>query len=77
MNARQPHPPVAERLRREIGPAIRTFRLDRGLTQSALSAGLCTKAAISAIENGIVLPSLPMLYALAERLDVPATALLP
>ena len=59
-----------------IGRRLRTIRLASGLTQAELSAGLGTKAWISALENGLVYPSLPSLYRLAERLGVDVTSFL-
>lgn len=59
-----------------IGRRLRSIRLASGLTQAELSAGLGTKAWISALENGLVYPSLPSLYRLAERLGVEVTSFL-
>ena len=53
-----------------IGSRIRTRREGRGMSQSQLSdlAG-CSKSAISGIEAGRSLPSLPLAARLAEALD--------
>lgn len=59
-----------------IGHRLRSVRLASGLTQAELAAGLGTKAWISALENGLVYPSLPSLYRLAERLGVEVTSFL-
>lgn len=64
-------------IRLELGETIRRLRVEHGLTQSELAAGVCTKAAISAMETGKIAPSLAMMYALAERLDVEPRDLLP
>ncbi len=62
--------------RKAIGRRLREIRLACHLTQAELARGLGTKAWISALENGLVYPSLPSLYRIADRLDVPITAFL-
>ncbi len=62
--------------RKAIGRRLREIRLASRLTQADLARGLGTKAWISALENGLVYPSLPSLYRIAERLDVPVTSFL-
>lgn len=62
-------------IKKDIGRRVRRYRTDRKITQREL-AGTYTKAYISAIENGTIWPSVPMLYEMAERLGVPVSALL-
>ena len=52
-----------------IGLELRRRRVDAGLTQSALGAPL-TRAFVSAVERGHVVPSLPALALLVQRLDL-------
>ncbi|MGH2408242.1 MAG: tetratricopeptide repeat protein [Candidatus Limnocylindrales bacterium] len=59
-----------------IGKRIRTERKRAGLTQAQLAQGRYTKAYVSALENGLVKPSMAALSFLAERLGVPVTGLL-
>jgi transcriptional regulator with XRE-family HTH domain len=59
-----------------IGERIRLHRKRCGLTQAALAEGRYTKAYVSALENGMVKPSMAALNYLAGRLEVPITALL-
>lgn len=59
-----------------LGERIRAARIAAGLTQEQLAGGDITRNMLSRIETGAALPSLPTLCALAERLDVPAGALL-
>jgi transcriptional regulator with XRE-family HTH domain len=59
-----------------IGTRIRAERKRAGLTQAALAQGRYTKAYVSALENGLVKPSMAALDFLAGRLGVPVTALM-
>jgi HTH-type transcriptional regulator, quorum sensing regulator NprR len=59
-----------------LGQRIRTARKGLGMTQQELAAPLFGKAYVSAIERGAVRPSLKALEFLAERLNIPASALL-
>ncbi|MFI5254875.1 MAG: tetratricopeptide repeat protein [Candidatus Limnocylindrales bacterium] len=59
-----------------IGKRIRAERKRAGLTQAALAQGRYTKAYVSALENGLVKPSMAALNFLAGRLGIPVTALL-
>ena len=59
-----------------IGKRIRTERKRAQLTQAQLAQGRYTKAYVSALENGLVKPSMAALNFLAERLGVPVTGLL-
>lgn len=59
-----------------IGRRIREIRVRRGMTQTELAGNDITRNMLSRIENGAALPSLPTLCSIAERLGVPAGALL-
>jgi transcriptional regulator with XRE-family HTH domain len=59
-----------------IGKRIRTERKRAHLTQAELARGRYTKAYVSALENGLVKPSMAALNFLAERLGVPVTGLM-
>lgn len=63
-------------LARSIGARIRHERTRAKLTQAALAGERYTKAYVSALENGLVKPSMAALSYLAARLDVPVTRLL-
>ncbi len=58
-------------LSRKLGARIRALREEAGVTQERL-AWDCdfTKSYLPQVESGKRLPSVPALYALAERLDV-------
>ena len=58
-------------LAQEIGARLRAQRRLVGLTQAALAEGRYTKAYVSAIENGLVKPSLAALNFFAGRLGLP------
>ena len=51
-----------------IGARVRTARTAAGWTQAQLAGERFSKAYISALENGLVQPSIPALAYLAERL---------
>ena len=59
-----------------VGERVRGARHRAGLTQSQLAGGRYTKAYISALENGLVRPSLPAITFLAEQLQVSVASLL-
>jgi transcriptional regulator with XRE-family HTH domain len=63
-------------LARRIGRRIRRERLRLGLTQEALARPRYTKAYVSALEHGLVKPSMAALNYLADRLAVPVSRLL-
>ncbi len=63
-------------LARRIGGRLKAARLRAGLTQQQLAEGRYTKAYVSALENGLVKPSMAALDFLAERLGVPASSLI-
>lgn len=54
-----------------LGQKIRELRLQKGLTQSALSGGLVTPSMISQIESDKANPSYKVMDAIAARLDTP------
>ncbi|MBR0443231.1 MAG: helix-turn-helix transcriptional regulator [Clostridia bacterium] len=60
----------------DIGEKIRKLRIDRNMTQAELAGDQITRNMLSRVENGAALPSLPTVWYLAERLDVPAGFLL-
>ena len=64
--------PLAKRL----GVRLRTARTKANLTQAQLAAGRYTKAYVSALENGLVKPSMAALAFFAERLQLPVERLL-
>ncbi|KEO82196.1 helix-turn-helix domain-containing protein [Tumebacillus flagellatus] len=59
-----------------LGQRIRELRLKKGLTQIELSRTICTPSMISQIESDRARPSYTILYAIAEKLDVPLERLL-
>lgn len=62
--------------RRELGEAIRTARMRKGLTQEALSELLdITPIHLKNIESSRRKPSVPLLFALMELLDFSVDAL--
>jgi tetratricopeptide (TPR) repeat protein len=64
--------PLAKRL----GVRLRTARTKANLTQAQLAAGRYTTAYVSALENGLVKPSMAALAFFAERLQLPVERLL-
>jgi DNA-binding XRE family transcriptional regulator len=59
----------------DLGARVRGLRRDAGLTQAEV-AGPFSAAYVSAIENGKVIPSLPALVLIADRLGVAPSDLL-
>ncbi|MBQ9118558.1 MAG: helix-turn-helix domain-containing protein [Lachnospiraceae bacterium] len=51
-----------------VGDFIKENRIQRGITQEALSEGICTPATLSKIENGAQTPSRGIYEALMQRL---------
>ncbi|MFM0219954.1 helix-turn-helix domain-containing protein [Paraburkholderia caledonica] len=66
-----------QNLASQLGAALARIRAERGYTQEVLAERLqVTVETISRFERGIVLPTLPRLYELADVLSVPAVELL-
>jgi tetratricopeptide (TPR) repeat protein len=63
-------------LARHIGSRLKAERTRAHLTQAALAEGRYTKAYVSALENGLVKPSMAALNFFAGRLGIPVTQLL-
>lgn len=60
-----------QQLRRRLGDRLRQRRKERGLTMVVLAASAqCSQSFLSKVENGNLLPSLPMLQRLARALHV-------
>ncbi len=68
---RRSHVEADRPLARQVGARLRRARTQAGLTQAQLAAGRYTKAYISALENGLVKPSMAALNFLAGRLQIP------
>jgi tetratricopeptide (TPR) repeat protein len=64
--------PLAQR----IGARLRRARTSAALTQAQLAEGRYTKAYVSALEHGLVKPSMAALNFFAERLQIPIERLL-
>jgi transcriptional regulator with XRE-family HTH domain len=62
-------------LRASLGLELRRRRLEANLSQASVSAPL-TRAYISQVESGRILPSIPALIVLAERLGTSADEIL-
>jgi tetratricopeptide (TPR) repeat protein len=59
-----------------IGARLRRARTQAALTQAQLAAGRYTKAYVSALEHGLVKPSMAALNFFADRLQIPIERLL-
>jgi transcriptional regulator with XRE-family HTH domain len=68
---RRSHVEADRPLARQIGARLRRARTQAALTQAQLAAGRYTKAYVSALENGLVKPSMAALNFFAGRLQVP------
>jgi tetratricopeptide (TPR) repeat protein len=77
-STRQPTPASVDHsgLAKRIGGRLKESRLRAGLTQQQLAGDRYTKAYVSALENGLVRPSMAALTFFAERLKVPASRLI-
>lgn len=73
---RRSHAEADRPLANRIGARLRQARLDAGLTQAELAEGRYTKAYVSALENGLVKPSMAALHFFADRLQLPIERLL-
>jgi len=60
-----------------MGTYIRELRVARGVSQANLAAPYLTRAHVSAIELGKVLPTLNVLAHFARKLDLPLREMLP
>jgi transcriptional regulator with XRE-family HTH domain len=63
-------------LAQQIGGKLKAARLRAGLTQQQVAAGRYTKAYVSALENGLIKPSMAALRFLAVRLGTTPSELL-
>ena len=54
-----------------LGSKLRDLRIEKKMSQAELGDGIVTRNMVCRIEKGQVLPSLPVICALAQRLDVP------
>jgi len=73
---RRSHVEADRPLARQIGARLRRARLQASLTQAQLAEGRYTKAYVSALENGLVKPSMAALHFFAGRLGLPVEHLL-
>jgi len=73
---RRSHAEADRPLARRVGARLRQARTQAGLTQAQLSEGRYTKAYVSALENGLVKPSMAAMHFFADRLQVPIERLL-
>lgn len=73
---RRSHVEADRPLARRIGLRLRAARLKASLTQAQLAEGRYTKAYVSALENGLVKPSMAALHFFADRLELPIERLL-
>jgi tetratricopeptide (TPR) repeat protein len=73
---RRSHVEADRPLARQIGARLRRARLSLSLTQAQLAEGRYTKAYVSALENGLVKPSMAALNFFAGRLSIPIERLL-
>ena len=73
---RRSHAEADRPLARQIGTRLRAARTRATLTQSQLAEGRYTKAYVSALENGLVKPSMAALNFFAGRLQIPIERLL-
>lgn len=73
---RRSHVEADRPLARQVGARLRRARTQAGLTQSQLAEGRYTKAYVSALENGLVKPSMAALNFFSGRLQIPMERLL-
>jgi DNA-binding XRE family transcriptional regulator len=69
--------PPRDDLQVRIGQRLRRLRLERGLSLTQLARPHYTRAQVSAVELGKILPSLTALRFFARQLDVPLRDLIP
>ena len=60
-----------------FGNRIRSLRAEKGISQAELGAPYFTRAHVSAIELGKILPAIPTLVHFARKLAVPVRELVP
>lgn len=53
-----------------LGNLIRDVRMEKGIRQSVLCKGICSKSALSKIENCVVIPEQEIMEALLQRLGI-------
>lgn len=73
---RRSHVQADRPLAQRIGSRLRGARIQASLTQAQLAEGRYTKAYVSALENGLVKPSMAALNFFAGRLQIPIEQLL-
>ena len=73
---RRSHVEADRPLARQIGVRLRRARTEAALTQAELAEGRYTKAYVSALENGLVKPSMAALNFFSQRLQIPIERLL-
>ncbi|MFD2169779.1 helix-turn-helix domain-containing protein [Tumebacillus lipolyticus] len=54
----------------DIGQRVKTYRLNRGLSQDELAEGICSRQTISLLENGQHLPSAEFMKKIAVKLGI-------
>lgn len=74
---RRQTPPARGDAAARLGARIRQLRLAKGLSQAQLGAPYYTRAHISAVELGKLLPAVTTLVHLARRLEAPVRELIP
>jgi HTH-type transcriptional regulator, quorum sensing regulator NprR len=73
---RRSHAEADRPLARQVGTRLKRERTQAGLTQAKLAEGRYTKAYVSALENGLVKPSMAAMHFFADRLQIPIERLL-
>lgn len=73
---RRSHVEADRPIARRVGQRLRQARLNARLTQQQLAEGRYTKAYVSALENGLVKPSMAAIQFFANRLGVPVEQLI-
>jgi transcriptional regulator with XRE-family HTH domain len=66
-----------QKLRVTLGRSLRKIRKEQGMTMVVLGrASQCSQSFLSKVENGGIIPSIPMLQRLARALGVKPSSLL-
>jgi tetratricopeptide (TPR) repeat protein len=73
---RRSHADEDRPIARRVGQRLRQARLKASLTQAQLANGRYTKAYVSALENGLVKPSMAAVHFFANRLQIPVEQLI-